>query len=139
MQMRKRGEKTGSYGAKDFWFDAIDDPGAGQMVHLKNLLLAHPYFERVPDQSLVAGQGTQYDRVVATRGTGYALLYTYTGRSFRVVMGKINGTQVKAGWFNPRDGSSTEIGVFPNRGEQQFDPPGEPANGNDWVLVLQTV
>jgi hypothetical protein len=62
-----------------YWDEAIDDPGAGQMIHLKNLILSKPYFERVPDQSLIAENGERYDRLLATRGKDYALIYTWNG------------------------------------------------------------
>jgi hypothetical protein len=62
------------------WYDAIDDPGAGQMQHLKRLILSRPYFDRLAAQELVAGDiGTRYDRILATRGQSYAMFYTYTG------------------------------------------------------------
>ena len=135
MQMHKGG--SSAYGNGKLWFEAIDDPGSGQMQHLKSLMLSRPYFERVPDQSLIAGEnGTRYDYVSATRGSSYAFLYTYTGRPFRVKLGLITGAKVRAAWFDPREGTTREIGVFDNRGERTFAPPGAPGPGNDWVLVL---
>jgi hypothetical protein len=137
MQMHHPEAGDGAYGVRNFWYDAIDDPGAGQMLHLKNLMLSRPYFDRVADQSVIAGEnGEQYERVMATRGERYALAYSYTGRPFDVQMGMISGEQVRAWWFDPRDGSSREIGTFANEGERQFSPPGEHKAGNDWVLVL---
>jgi collagenase-like protein with putative collagen-binding domain len=116
----------------------MTDPGALQMKYLKELLLSKPYFERVPDQSLVQGNGERYDRILASRGNTYALLYTYTGRSFKVVMGKIKGAQSRAYWFNPKDGTTQALGTIANTGIKEFDPPGEQAAGNDWVLVLES-
>ena len=137
MQFRKAGEKTGAYGAHDYWFDAINDPGAGQMVYLKKLMLSRPYLERVPDQTLISGDiGQKYDHLQATRGKTYAFIYTYNGRDFKVNLGKIQGEKVKASWYNPRDGESTTIGTFKNTGVKAFDPPGEKKDGNDWVLIL---
>jgi hypothetical protein len=81
--------------------------------------------------------GMRYDYVAATRGRDYAYLYTYTGRTFRVRLGKIEGYYISATWFNPRDGRRTAIGSFPNKGTRTFDPPGTPAPGNDWVLILE--
>ncbi len=127
------------YGVRNYWYEAIDDPGAGQMQHLKNLMLSRPYFERVPDQSLVAGHnGSKYAYVIATRGNNYAMFYTYTGRSFDVVTGKLSGIQVRASWFNPRNGDTTLIGDFKNSGTLHFDPPGDESPGNDWVLILDS-
>jgi hypothetical protein len=139
MQMVKPTDSKRAYGAREFWYDALQAPGAVQMVHLKSLMLSRPYAERVPDQSLVAGQGEQYNYLVATRGPDYAMVYTYTGRTMEVNMGKISGKQVKASWYSPRDGGTTEIGTFENQGRQRFDPPGAPENGNDWVLMLDAI
>ena len=138
MQMHKPTDKSSAYGSKKFWYDALNDSGAQQMHYLKDLILSKPYFDRVPDQSLIAGeQGRQYNYIAATRGKDYALLYDYTGRPFGVNMGKIEGATVKASWFNPRNGSRRSLGNFPNKGVRQFNPPGEQQEGNDWVLVLE--
>lgn len=141
MQMHKPTDKNSSYGAKTAWYDAINDSGASQMQYVKQLMLSRPYFERVPDQSLIvaAQQGKRYDYLIATRGTNYAFIYTYTGRDIPVNMGKIGGAQVKASWFNPRTGKTRVIGMFANTGTHTFKAPGTVANGNDWVLILDKV
>jgi len=137
MQFHVPQDKGSAYGAKTYWDQAIDDPGAGQLQYLKKLILSKPFFERVPDQSLIAGKnGLKYEYLIATRGNNYALIYTYTGRTIPVQMGKISGKKVKASWFKPTNGDITEIGIFDNTGTHEFDPPGEKANGNDWVLIL---
>ena len=43
-----------AYFADTPWWDALDFPGFNQMQHLKKLLLAFPYEERVPDQTIIA-------------------------------------------------------------------------------------
>lgn len=120
-----------------YWDEAIDDPGAAQMVHLKNLILSKPYFERIPDQSLIAENGERYDRLLATRGKDYALIYTWNGREMKVNMGKIGGAKVNASWYDPRTGKTKVLGKIKNKGIKTFNPPGEVRNGNDWVLVLE--
>ena len=138
MQMHKPADKGSAYGSKKYWNQALNDEGAKQMVYLKRLVLSKPYFDRVPDQSLVAeGQGSQYQYIAATRGKSYAFFYDYTGRSFAVNMGRITGATVKASWCNPRNGEKQVIGSFLNKGVQHFDPPGNEEQGNDWVLVLE--
>lgn len=140
MQMNKPNNPNANYGVKDFWDDAINAPGAGQMIHLKNLLFSKPFFERIPDQSLIAeNQGDKYDFQIATRGENYALVYTYNGREISVAMGKIAGEKVNATWYNPRNGEITNIGYFENSGTKTFNPPGEIKDGNDWVLVLDSI
>ncbi|MBD2754148.1 glycoside hydrolase family 140 protein [Spirosoma validum] len=137
MQFYKKGDKKSSFGAIDDWTKALDAPGAGQMIHLKNLMLAHSFFDRVPGQSLIANQGSKYDYLVASRGPDYALVYTYTGRNIKLNMGKLPGDAVAASWFSPRDGKTTAIGDVANKSVQEFNPPAEPKNGNDWVLVIE--
>ncbi|TXK23454.1 DUF4038 domain-containing protein [Pontibacter qinzhouensis] len=140
MQMLQSTDEGSAFGGKGVWDDAIDHPGAMQMVHLKTLMLSRPYFERVPDQTLVAKQpGDKYDYQIATRGKDYAFIYTYNGKNISVNMGKIEGDNVKASWFNPKKGTFTELEeTFPNKGVVEFNPPGEPRDGNDWVLVLDS-
>jgi hypothetical protein len=136
MQMLQPSDKGSAYGAKDPWTKAIDDPGAGQMIYLKKLMLSKPYFERVPDASLIAVQGTRYDHLAATRGTDYAFIYTCTGGLMKINMGKIGGDTVHASWYSPRDGGRTNGGNIFNKGVHAFAPP---AGGEDWVLILESV
>ena len=69
-------------------------------------------------------------------GNSYLMVYSYTGRPFEIHMGIISGKQVRAWWYDPRNGSARQIGVFRNQGVHAFTPPGSPAPGNDWVLVV---
>ena len=138
MQFYREGDPA-SYGGFQTWQEAMDAPGATQMIHLKDLMLSRPYLERVPDQAIISGDpGIQYSRLLATRGVRYAFIYTYTGKEIKVNMGRIAGEKVSASWFNPRNGSYTEIGEFENNGVKTFNPPGEEKEGNDWVLVLDS-
>lgn len=136
MQMFHKGEKKGAYGNKAIWSDALNDPGAGQMQYVKNLILKFNYNDRMPDESMVVNQGTKYNYIAATRGKDYALVYTYNGKKIILNLGIINGEKLKVSWFNPRNGKKKSIGQFNNSGAQEFDPPGEKVDGNDWVLVL---
>lgn len=124
-------------GAKGYFMERLDTPGAKAMHYIKDLILSRPGFDRVSDQAAVAGdEGEKYDRVLVTRGKDFLMAYTYTGREFTLQMGRISGTEVVANWFDPRTGQVTRIDVFKNEGTKMFNPPGEKANGNDWVLVL---
>ncbi len=129
------------------WFEAIDQPGAGQMQHARHLLESRPFLARIPDDSVIVdssvktavpGAGTR--RFVATRDESgsFAMVYAPVGRAFKVHMDKITGPRVKAWWFNPRDGKASAIGEFPNTGEREFTPP-DKGEQIDWVLVLDDV
>ncbi|MBM3887571.1 MAG: DUF4038 domain-containing protein [Verrucomicrobia bacterium] len=120
------------------WQEAIHLPGANQMRHARALMESRPFLTRIPDQSVIAGDaGTGADHLQATRDAqgSYAMVYSPSGKPFKVRMDKIAGAKVKASWFNPRNGEASAIGDFTNTGEREFTPPTSGEN-NDWVLVL---
>jgi hypothetical protein len=116
------------------WQEALNAKGAKQMQYVTELMQSRPIVGRKPDQSLISGnpKAEDSDRIIATLGNGYAMLYSPKGKNINVVMGKVSGSMVKAWWFNPRDGKSTLISEYQNSGTQTF----EPVDENDWVLVL---
>jgi hypothetical protein len=126
------------------WYDALDQPGANQMQYGRWLLESRPLENRIPDDSVIvtdavetAVPGAGRYRLKATRDAGgaWAMVYTPAGRPFSVDLEKLTGTEVRAWWFNPRDGSAEEMGVFPREGLRRFVPPA-PGEMLDWVLVL---
>lgn len=135
MQFHKPGE-PGAYGSQDAWYDAINHPGSGQMIHLKKLILSRPYFERVADESVVVANGERYDYVAVTRGASYLFAYTYSGKPIRLRLGAVSGKKLKAWWYDPRTGAVQTAGTVANTGEHTFTPPATKAAVNDWVLVL---
>ena len=81
-----------AYGAEKAWWDAIKDPGYNQMKYLKMLMLTFPFTERIPDQAIIVGQnGERYDRIIATRGNDYMMIYNYSGRPMQIDLTKISG------------------------------------------------
>jgi Putative collagen-binding domain of a collagenase len=92
--------------------------------------------QRVPDQGLVVDALSGEAHIRAARGPGYAYIYSATGHSFTVNMGRITGSQVKAYWFDPKNGKVTFIGRFANSGQRTFHPPITPGRGSDMVLIL---
>jgi len=123
-------------GAQMYWYDAIDLPAANQMKYVRHLMEAFPMLERVPDQTILKDINTAAaERVQATRGTDYLMVYSTAGKPFTVNMGKINGKMVKGFWYNPRKGEKIAIDVTANTGLKQFTPPSE-GYSQDWVLVL---
>jgi hypothetical protein len=126
------------------WTEALDQPGAQQMLHGRKLIESRPILTRIPDDSIIVTDqvatsvpGAGRYRFVATRDSAgsYAMVYAPIGRAFKVRMDKITGENVKAWWFNPRTGKATEIGEFTNKGERLFVSP-DPGEPLDWVLVL---
>lgn len=126
------------------WHEAIHQPGSGQMQFGRHLLESRPFLSRVPDDSVIVpdrvesaipGAGRYRLKATRDREGAYAMVYTPSGRPFRVRMNVLSGANVKAWWFNPRNGQADLIGTFPNQGERRFQPPA-PGEMLDWVLVL---
>ena len=139
MQFYEEGDPDPAYGVKVSWREAIDAPGATQLIFLKQLLDSVSYFDRIPAQDLLlGGSGQRYDYVAATQGSNYALFYTYDGNLISVNHTKVPFGIYKSRWYDPRDGSYSRAVFSPLRGDTlTFDPPGEKENGNDWVLILE--
>ena len=117
MQMLKPGYPTGygSDGTVKAWYQGLEDPGYNQMQYLSDLMLSFPYFERIPDQSIIVGKnGMKYDRLIATRGKDYLMVYNYNSNFMKIDLRKISGKKKLLWWFNPSDGAISFIGTADN-------------------------
>ena len=125
------------------WHQALDLPGASQLIHLKRLMLSRPYATRIPDQDLNAGEARGgIRRVQLTRdGTPgqndatYLLAYVPDHQRVTLETGRIAGKTLRGWWLNPRTGETTALGAMDNQEHLEFEPPTQ-APGEDWVLVL---
>ena len=105
-----------AYGASKAWWDALNAPGYKQMKYLKRLMLSFPFTVRVADQSIITGEnGTQYDRIIATRGNDYLLVYNYSGKDMTIDLSKISGQRKNVWLMNPVDGSLKYLGEYSSR------------------------
>ena len=138
MQFHKQGNPEPAYSVMETWEEALNAPGASQMIHLKELILSKPYFERRPAQELLVGpNGEKHDYTAVTRGGDYVFVYTWTGRDIEISTDLLHWDSFKASWYDPRTGSNEYIGTYSTGGSREFDPLGEKEAGNDWVLVLE--
>lgn len=136
---------------KPGWKDHLNDPGARQMRHVRDVFTSRNWANLVPDQYhkwVTKGYGTYYkgtdsggDDYVTTAYTpdGKLLMaYLPEGGSLTVNLSKFNG-DVKAQWFDPTNGSYTDAGRFNNSGSVSISSPGSNGDGDrDWVLVMET-
>jgi len=125
------------------WKEALQLPGGAQMQHLRALIESRPMLVRIPDQWLLINDpmGTT-DRIQACRASdgSYAFIYAASGTRLRIRMvdriyEKLSGSAIRAWWYDPRLGTSVQIGEFPKTESRTFTPPSS-GRGNDWVLVL---
>ena len=128
--------REGINGPHYYWTVAMDLPGATQMKYVRKLIESHPLLDRVPDQSVILeNNNTPMQRIQATRGKDYLFVYTAEGKPFTVVLDKIEAAKLKAYWYDPRNGKTTNAGEFSNTSEKLFTPPNS-GYGHDWVLIV---
>lgn len=129
------GTGYGRSGEVKTWYEALKDPGYNEMKYIKRLMLAFPYFDRVPDQSIICGKnGKRYNRLIATRGNDYLLVYNYNSVPMNIDLTKISGAKKNVWWYNAATGALTYIGEFDSKVtifNQQRPHPGI----NDGVLI----
>ncbi len=126
------------------WHQALDLPGAEQLIHLKRLMLSRPFVTRIPDQSVIVPPVPDgVARIQATRDgrpgqddATYLMAYFPEHRRVTVNTGRIAAAKLRGIWYNPRTGETTSLGEFVNAKTQEFEPPTR-ATGEDWVLVLE--
>jgi hypothetical protein len=121
------------------WYEALDRPGASQVVHLRRLLESRPYFSRIPDQGLLADNpsgGYEHRQAARDAHGHYAMIYLPIFTTVTVITRSLNAECLAAWWYNPRSGAAHHIGDFENTGSLTFTAP---LDGPDWVLVLDDV
>ncbi|RYZ37067.1 MAG: DUF4038 domain-containing protein [Sphingobacteriales bacterium] len=119
-----------------FWSEAVDLPGATQMKHVRTLFESFPITDRVPDQSLIKENNlVSSERIQATRGADYLMVYSAAGRPFTVSLGRVGGRQLKGYWYDPKTGKKSILEAMENKGTRAFKP-ATSGYGQDWVLVL---
>jgi hypothetical protein len=125
------------------WTQALDTPAVRQLHLIRALLYAHPYLQRIPDQTLVtAGQGsTVATRIQATRdgdaagNATYIMAYISAPAMVTLNTSLISALTLNAYWFNPETGATEQIkDGFPNSGTLTLDPR---IQGVDWVAVIE--
>ena len=127
----------GSFGAEKAWWDAMKDPGYGQMKHLKRLMLAVPFTEGHCDQTVIVGQnGTRYDRIIATRGSDYMLVYNYSGQPMTLDLTRISGKKKNVWLMTPADGTLQFLGEYESGKSVDFAFDGAYLRGSDRVLIV---
>lgn len=126
--------------ARRSWQEALDLPGSFAIKHARTLLESFDYLSRVPDQSLIVSPNSNNrEKVVATRGEGYALVYIPTGKKTIVSLEKMNtGKRIRLSWFQPVTGIKTTIKITKAKGNYVAKP-ATLGKGNDWILVIEEI
>lgn len=120
------------------WDKALGFPGSEQMGYARRLIESGPFFDRLPDQSLIASaNATGPDHVRACRAPDarFALFYIPTGQPVTVRTFLLLAPRLSATWFDPRTGQNRpgEEAAVTSFGTHTYTPPGK----EDWVLILR--
>jgi hypothetical protein len=121
------------------WRKAIAYEGSRHVGLMRRLFELRPWYKLVPDQSVIAaGQADGEDHIQAARAADGSFLVAYlpTGKPVTIAMDKLSARQIRAQWYDPRQGTWTAIGEYANSGNRKFGAPSTGEN-NDWVLVLE--
>jgi hypothetical protein len=134
------GTVTTRWGTAMSWKEALKLPASGQVQFIRRLVASRPMLERMPDQSLIAGDVSEraVERVEAMRGAdgSYAFVYLPSGKTnVTINTGKLSGEKLVAWWYDPRTGKAKMSGDFAKADTREFTTPSG-GTDDDWVLVL---
>lgn len=119
------------------WFEAMDLPGAWDMIHARHLIESRPFFDRRPSPELILNKyQTETNFIVATRGDHYAMVYIPTGKPAQLDLNQLNWDTAQTWWYNCKNGEVKNAGEIKAKGIREFYIPGNSGRGNDWVLIL---
>jgi len=120
------------------WQRALEANAANQIHHLKELMLSHPDFHRVEDNSLIASdRGRDYrDELIATRNQkgSYAMIYLPRPEPVTIHLDKLSEGRKTVSWFNPVTGKKKKVRGRFTSGKETFTPPS--TDQKDWVLLI---
>jgi hypothetical protein len=125
------------------WMDALDQPGAKQMIHLRKLMESKPFLTRIPDQVLLKQAPKEAfrhiavtsDRTPGEKNATYIMAYFPHHAEVVLDTSVLGKAKMRVEWFDPRLGVTHDRGVQEKKSEFKIAPP-EELHPIDWVLVL---
>lgn len=124
--------------ARTNWRVAMDYRGAYSMGYMRRMFEKRNWQKLVMDQSVIVGdnaEGLEYKIAAVSSDKDFMMVYIPYGRKTTVDMSKLNAKNIRAWWFNPRDGYTIALGDMDNSGQKEFVPTSV-GRGSDWILVL---
>jgi hypothetical protein len=138
MQFHRASDPAGAYGETRDWRDALSDPGASQMTLVRRLIevLGGSPLEYAPE-ALADDEGERYSRRLAARAGNRIIAYLYSGGAVGIAREASGPGNVKAWWYDPRNGALREAVEVAQAAGRVFSTPGPARPGNDWILVVE--
>jgi hypothetical protein len=120
------------------WQSQLSSAGSTAEQYHGQLMRSREFWKMAPDTSNAVltggiGSGTSISVASCTSDGQTCIVYDPIGNSQapQIAMSHFSGT-VHAWWFNPASAATTDLSTFTTSGTHTFTP----ADGNDWVLVL---
>ncbi|MBD5781119.1 DUF4038 domain-containing protein [Pelagicoccus sp. NFK12] len=122
-------------GADVPWNEAIYYPGSYQAGHMRKAFESFRWQDLRPATELLLDPPVSVEEhisIAADADKDLIVAYIPNGQELAIESAALASTKT-ARWFNPRDGNSIPFSL-PEDG--RFDPPGDEAPANDWLLIL---
>lgn len=125
------------------WQETLKLPGAKQIGLFYKIFNGLPWYLFRADTSneiLMEGRGTlgseDYSTVAVLPNYRMAVIYLPTSRTIKINVEKINGSNIRALWINPRTNKRWIGGYFKPQGNRELTPP---TLDEDWLLLVGNV
>jgi hypothetical protein len=137
-----------SAGAESNWKDNLGSNGALYTTIAANFFNSIPWQALIPDTTnqiltagYVASPTTNNSLLSRTSDGRLAFVYFSVSQTVTIDLRKINGTNIRAQWFDPSNGTYSAVTGSPfTRASRNFTTPGNNAGGDtDWVLVIDGI
>lgn len=125
--------------ARTPWSQSLNFPGAWQAGYMKSFFSKLPWQELLPRQDLLESapnQGGSECLLAASASNDLIVAYIPYGNTIRINVKDSPLKDASLTWFNPRQGTYIDARAVVLEEEFEADPPGDPREGNDWVMIL---
>lgn len=117
------------------WQSALTSAGSGSMKNLALLFNSRNWYKLIPDLNNTiitggSGSSTTYATASSTSDGSSIIAYLPSSRQITVNTNSLYDPLVVGYWYNPTNGSVTQLGTFA-RGTMTLTPP----SSGDWVFV----
>lgn len=123
--------------ARTPWREALEQPGAEQMGHLKSFFSSRPWHKLDPRTAVTQDDGSSQSITAVSRDRTFLFSYTAEPVSLTINLENLSGKKLKAYWLNPRDGLASPLEEFDNSNKQKIFTPPSTAAREDWLLLVE--
>ena len=127
--------------ARTPWHESLNYPGAYQAGYMREFFEGIPWQKMKPDEKIVkSGPNTNGRDIMASAASDgtIAVAYSPYGMNFSLDLSAMKSDSLQVRWFNPRNSSFIDLKDITKGEAVSFDPPADPARGNDWILLVQS-